>query len=99
LTTIAHELVVHHVNGNVGRVVRPGFSTLLVKKQAARIMEKRSDIAAIEISTIDLDKCVSYVETLRKPRAFNVSWRKVGGLTFVRVGRLSLSFCLTRKGL
>ncbi|WP_192242610.1 hypothetical protein [Mesorhizobium silamurunense] len=32
-----------------------------------------------------------------RARVWNVSWRKVGGLTFVRVGRLSMSFCLTRK--
>ncbi|CDX26771.1 hypothetical protein MPL3356_60545 [Mesorhizobium plurifarium] len=31
----------------------------------------------------------------RAPRFW--SWRKVGGLTFVRVGQLSMSFCLTRK--
>ncbi|MFC5509284.1 hypothetical protein [Bosea massiliensis] len=27
----------------------------------------------------------------------NISTQKVGGLRFVRIGRLSLSFCLTRK--
>lgn len=32
-----------------------------------------------------------------RARLFNVAWRKVGGLTFVRLGRLSVSFCLTRK--
>lgn len=25
------------------------------------------------------------------------SWRKVGGLTFARIGRLSLSFCITKE--
>lgn len=27
----------------------------------------------------------------------NISIRKVGGLTFVKVGRLCFSFCLTRE--
>ena len=31
-------------------------------------------------------------------KVFNVSVRKVGGLTFVRVGKLCFSFCLTNKG-
>jgi hypothetical protein len=30
-------------------------------------------------------------------RFFNISHRRVGGLTFLRIGRLSLSFCLTSK--
>lgn len=36
--------------------------------------------------------------SLRMPRFPRFSVRKVGGLTFVRVGKLSLSFCITNKG-
>lgn len=100
MATIGHELIVHHVNGKAGRIYRPGYSTLLVELQAKRILEKRNDIRAIEISTVDLfTKEVSYVKTLKGARVplFNIAWRKVGGLTFVRLGRLSLSFCITRK--
>lgn len=98
MSTIGHELIVHHVNGKAGRIYRPGYSTLLCEMQVKRILEKRHDIRAIEISTVDLfTKKVSYVKTLKGKRAPLFSWRKVGGLTFVRVARLSLSFCLTKK--
>jgi hypothetical protein len=30
---------------------------------------------------------------------FNISRRKVGGLTFIRIGKLCFSYCLTNKGL
>lgn len=33
---------------------------------------------------------------MRRP-VFNFSCRKVGGLRFIRIGRLCLSFCITRK--
>ena len=29
--------------------------------------------------------------------AFNISWRKVGGLTFVKLGRITLMFCLSKE--
>ena len=28
---------------------------------------------------------------------FNISWRRVGGLRFVKIGRLCFSFCLTQE--
>ncbi len=31
------------------------------------------------------------------PPIFNVSYRKVGGLRFVRIGRLQLSFCVVKR--
>ena len=39
------------------------------------------------------------VEALRPPRPLSIVRRKVGGLTFVRLGSLSVSFCTTRKPL
>lgn len=29
-------------------------------------------------------------------RAFNVDWKKVGGIWFVKIGRLTFSFCVSR---
>lgn len=29
-------------------------------------------------------------------RAFNVDWKKVGGIWFVKIGRLNFSFCVSR---
>lgn len=40
---------------------------------------------------------VAVVAAPVQPAARFWSWRKVGGLTFVRVGQLSVSFCLSRK--
>jgi hypothetical protein len=31
------------------------------------------------------------------PSTFNFSNRKIGGIRFMRLGRLQLSFCITRK--
>jgi len=31
------------------------------------------------------------------PRAFNISTRRVGGLRFIKIGRLCLSFCITKE--
>lgn len=28
---------------------------------------------------------------------FNVSWRRVGGLRFLKLGRITLMFCLSRE--
>jgi hypothetical protein len=30
---------------------------------------------------------------------FNISRRKVGGLTFIRIGKLCFSYCLSNKGI
>ena len=30
---------------------------------------------------------------------FNISRRKIGGLTFIRIGKLCFSYCLTNKGI
>jgi hypothetical protein len=37
----------------------------------------------------------SFLVDDRNPPKFG--WKKVGGLTFVRVGRLSVSFCICKK--
>lgn len=33
-----------------------------------------------------------------KPRKRSAFYFKVGGLRFIRLGRLSVSFCITKKG-
>lgn len=38
-----------------------------------------------------------YIPLIAVADAFNISWRTVGGIRFVKVGRLMLSFCLTRR--
>lgn len=35
---------------------------------------------------------------MNAPRAFRLSYRRVGGLRFIRIGYLVLSFCVSRKG-
>lgn len=37
------------------------------------------------------------IEAAPQPRRRFFSCRKIGGLTFIRAGRLSASFCLSRK--
>lgn len=44
-------------------------------------------------------KPVAAIVAAVKARPFNVSKRKVGGLTFIRIGRLSLSYCFTKKAI
>ena len=34
---------------------------------------------------------------ITKTRAWNLSTRKVGGLRFVKLGRICFSFCITRE--
>lgn len=31
------------------------------------------------------------------PKAFNVSYRKVGGLRFIKLGRITFMVCLSRR--
>ena len=37
-----------------------------------------------------------YAQAVRR-EGFRASWRKVGGLTFVRLGRLQVSFCICKR--
>lgn len=43
-----------------------------------------------------LDFVVRHTLTIR-PRVFNFSCRKVGGLRFLKLGRFCFMFCLTRE--
>lgn len=51
----------------------------------------------IESLTIDSRSFQIYAPAARAPRKPFFSWRKVGGLTFVRVGPLVVSFCISAR--
>ncbi|AZO29377.1 hypothetical protein [Mesorhizobium sp. M1B.F.Ca.ET.045.04.1.1] len=95
--TYAHDLVVTHVNGRTATLRRAGYVAPVVLLR--NIIAKRADIRRIEIYAVRTNGTRNHVGTLHGKRAplFNVSMRKVGGLTFIRLGRLCVSFCLTRK--
>ncbi len=95
--TYAHDLVVTHRNGRVATLRRAGYVAPVILLRS--IMAKRDDIQRVDMYAVRTDGTRNYVGTLHGKRAplFNVSVRKVGGLTFIRLGRLCVSFCLTRK--
>lgn len=95
--TYAHDLEVTHVNGRTATLRRAGYVAPVILLR--HIIAKRSDVRRIEVYAVRMDGTRNHVGTLQGKRAplFNASVRKVGGLTFIRLGRLCVSFCLTRK--
>lgn len=95
--TYAHDLEVTHVNGRTATLRRAGYVAPITLLRS--IIAKRADIRRIEIYAVRTNGTRNHVGTLEGKRAplFNASMRKVGGLTFIRLGRLCVSFCLSRK--
>ncbi|TIX28873.1 hypothetical protein [Mesorhizobium sp.] len=95
--TFAHDLEVTHVNGRKATLRRAGYVAPVILLR--HIIAKRADIRRVDVYAVRTDGTRNHVGTLHGKRAplFNVSMRKVGGLTFIRLGRLCVSFCMTRK--
>ncbi|MER9768917.1 hypothetical protein NKJ09_22965 [Mesorhizobium sp. M0189] len=95
--TYAHDFVVTHRNGRTATLRRMGYVAPIGLLE--HIIAKRDDVRKVEVMAVRTDGTRHHVTTLHGKRApfFNASVRKVGGLTFIRLGRLCLSFCLTKK--